>query len=153
MRMPVPTIQGDDTMPLFLSPKRLIRLKTLLPRLTLTRRTPQLVKRSACSRKEAEGWELVNGATDPQWHGYYRTRYGSSFQGRVENLADPKFYIRIVNPPQRLKEHRHWICFRDQKNGGWYWVHLSPVPADIDSGILAIERNLNEALAPVKKTA
>jgi hypothetical protein len=139
-------------MPLFLSPKRLWSLKTLLPRLRLTVNTPQPVKRAARSYKEGQGWWLETGI-DPTWHGYYRTRYGRSFEGQVENLADPKFYIQLDNPEESLKKHRHWICFRNQNNGGRYWVHLSPVPKDIDSGILAIERMLNEALAPQKKTA
>lgn len=137
-------------MPLFLAPKSLKALKTLFPRLTL--RKPQPVKRNTRSYKEMQGWTLANGH-NPTWHGYYRTRYGPSYKGKVENLADPKFYIQIDDPPQSLKDHVHWICFRDQRNGGWYWVHLSPVPADIDSGILAIERNLNDALAPAKKAA
>jgi hypothetical protein len=124
-------------------------LKRLFPRL-LTR-TPKQVKRSSDSYKVSQGWRLSGGA-EPMWHGYYRSKYGS-FKGRVENFADPKFYIELPNPPERLRKHKHWICFHDQKKGGEYWVHLSPVPADIDSGIFAVERNLNEALAPIRKTA
>ena len=132
-------------MPYFLSPHR---LKDLFPRL-LTRK-PKEVKRLT-DYKGARGWTF-SGGTEPVWHGYYRSHYGS-FKGRVECLSDPKFYIELADPPKRLRKHRHWICYHDQKKGNWYWVHLSPVPKDIDSGILAIERNLNEALAPVQKTA
>jgi hypothetical protein len=128
-------------MPYFFSPKR---LKELFPRL-LTRK-PKTVKRFT-DYKGTQGWEF-SGGKEPTWHGYYRSKYGS-FKGRVENLADPKFYIHIPHPPSQLRKHQHWICYHEQKERSWYWVHLSPVPRDIDSGILAIERNLNHALAPV----
>jgi hypothetical protein len=134
-------------MPFFLSP---LRWKKLFP--LLSRRERRTVARSNLSHKEKQGWWLETGQ-EPVWHGYYRTRYGPSYKGKVENLADPKFYIQIEKPPQQLRKHTHWICFREQRAKGWYWVHLSPVPRDIDSGIFAVERVLNDALAPVKKTA
>jgi hypothetical protein len=134
-------------MPFFLAPHRWKKLLALLPR-----RERRTVERFNLSHKEKQGWWLETGQ-EPVWHGYYRSRYGPSYKGRVEHLADPKFYIQIAKPPQQLREHTHWICFREQRTKGWYWVHLSPVPQDIDSGIFAIERVLNDALTPLKKSA
>lgn len=133
-------------MPLFLSPKQ---LKKLFP--FFSRRPRKIVARRVISHKEGEGWWLETGQ-EPVWHGYYRTKYGPSYKGKVENLADPKFYIQFSNFPPQLRGHRHEVCFRPRTDN-WYWVHMSPSSRDIDSGIFAVERTLNDALSPVKKSA
>ena len=135
-------------MPLFLSPKQ---LKKLFP--FFSRRARRIVARDTSSHKEKEGWWLETGA-EPVWHGYYRTKYGPGYKGKVETLNDPKFYIQFPAFPPQLERHKHKLCFRDQHNNGWHWVHLSPAPKDIDAGIFAIERTLNDALTrPLKKSA
>ena len=135
-------------MPLFLASKQ---LRKLFP--FFSRRVRRIVPRILRSHKAGRGWWLETGE-EPVWHGYYRTKYGPSYKGRVENLADPKFYIQFPTFPSQLRGHRHWPCFRDQGNGNWYWVHMSPAPKDIDAGIFAIERTLNDALSPpLKKSA
>ena len=133
-------------MPLFLSPKQWKKFFPLFPF-----RQRRIVARSPLSRKEEEGWRLETGR-EPVWHGYYRTKYGPSYKGKVETLADPKFYIQFPQFPPQLRGHRHEVCFRPRPDN-WYWVHMSPVPKDIDSGIFAVERTLNDALAPLKKSA
>jgi hypothetical protein len=138
----------DFLMPLFLLPKQ---LKKLFP--FFSRRSRRIVPRFNRSRKEEGRWWLETGV-EPAWHGYYRTHYGPGYEGRVENLAEPKFYIKFKEFPPQLKGHRHELCFRDQHNNtGWHWVHMSPAPKDVDAGIFAIERTLNDALAPLKKSA
>lgn len=135
-------------MPLFLAPKQ---LRKLFP--FFSRRVLRIVPRIYRSHKDRQRWWLETGE-EPVWHGYYRTKYGPSYKGKVENVADPKFYIQFPKFPPQLKGHRHEPCFR-QRNGNWYWVHMSPAPKDIDAGIFAIERTLNDALAPapLKKLA
>jgi hypothetical protein len=139
----------DLSVPLFLSPKK---LRKLFP--FFSRRARRIVARLNVSHKESRGWWLETGQ-EPVWHGYYRTKYGPSYKGRVENLADPKFYIQFATFPPQLKGHRHEQCFRDlHNNTGWYWVHMSPASPDVDSGIFAIERTLNDAISkPLKKSA
>jgi hypothetical protein len=131
-------------MPLFLSPKQ---LKKLFP--LFSRRARRIVPRFLLSHKDKRKWHLETGE-EPAWHGYYRTKYGPGYKGKVEHLADPKFYIQFAPFPPQLKGHRHEPCFRDQHNNGWHWVHMSPAPKDVDAGIFAIERTLDDALAPLK---
>jgi hypothetical protein len=135
-------------MPLFLAPKQ---LRKLFP--FFSRRALRIVPRIHRSHKEKGLWWLETGQ-EPVWHGYYRTKYGPSYKGKVENLADPKFYIQFAKFPPQLRGHIHEQCFRPQPNtNNWYWVHMSPAPKDVDAGIFAIERTLNDALAPLKKSA
>ena len=94
---------------------------------------------------QEKGWVFTYGI-NAQWNGYYRTRFGS-FKGRIVPRADPKRRYFIHNPPERL-HHHHWACFSEMKGmeqGGWYAVHLLPFPKDIVSGVLAIERVIDEA--------
>jgi hypothetical protein len=136
-------------MPLFLSPNQ---WKKLFP--FFSRRAARIVPRFNRSRRDVGRWWLETGE-EPVWHGYYRTKYGPGYKGKVENLADPKFYIQFPTFPPQLRGHRHEQCFRDlHNNTGWHWVHMSPSPKDVDAGIFAIERTLNDALSPpLKKSA
>jgi hypothetical protein len=140
----------DFQMPLFLAPKL---VKNLFP--FFSSRARRIVERLNLPYKKGRGWWLESGE-EPVWHGYYRTKYGPSYKGKVECLADPKFYIRFPQFPPQLRGHRHEYCFRLQPNtDNWYWVHMSPVSHDVDSGIFAVERTLNDVLAPapLKKSA
>ncbi len=105
------------------------------------------VKRSTLPYMIQQGWRLTNGS-ERRWEGYYRTRYGS-FRGKVEHSNPPKFYIH--NPPEAL-HHHHWACFTELP-GGWYSVHFKILPKDADSGVMEIERLLNEAHLLAKKKA
>jgi len=121
-------------------------LKKLLPR-----RRPIQIKRSTKPYLKEQGWRHTYENGQPQLEGYYRTRYGS-FYGRIQNPSSskPSFYIK--NPPKELDKHSHRSCFTDRGNG-WYSVHFSTLPRDLDSGVLHIERTLNEAFVLSKKTA
>lgn len=106
---------------------------------------PITIKRRAKGYLPEQGWEL-SGGLNPQWNGFYRTRFGS-YKGRVVPKAEPNRRYFIHNPPKSLRNH-HWACFTEMKGmeqGGWYAVHLLPFPKDIDSGVLAIERVIDEA--------
>jgi len=54
------------------------------------------------------------------------------------------FYIS--KPPWKVLNGSHGACFRD-KGGGRYAIHIRPTPRDVDSGIVAVERVLEESLA------
>jgi hypothetical protein len=64
------------------------------------------------------------------------------FEGRID-AKDRLFLIR--RPPEALRAHRHWICFRYREDG-WYAVHFATRPRDMSSAIMEIERILCEAL-------
>lgn len=84
--------------------------------------------------------------------GFYRTPDGS-FDGYVLHAKGerPEFYI--VQPPAALKNHKHWICFHDTgQKTNTYSIHFSPAPRDPDTGILAVERVLGEALAQERRS-
>ena len=126
-------------------PQLLTRMKKLL-----SHKKPVPVKRSAKRYIVEQGWHLSNSATYPEWHGYYRTRFGS-FQGRVEMSYQPKYYVR--NPPAGITRHSHSACFTDLRNGGWWSVHWYIQPQDIDSGVMELERILREAYLLTKQPA
>ena len=137
-------------MPLFLSSKH---VKKLFP--LFSQRARRIVARLNRPYKIDRGWWLETGA-EPVWHGYYRTKYGPSYKGKVTTPNDPKFYIRFPKFPPQLRGHRHEQCFRLQPNtDNWYWVHMAPASRDVDAGIFAIERTLNDVFAPasLKKSA
>jgi len=107
------------------------------------------IKRSPKTYLRQQGWSLTNWGINPEWQGYYRTRYGS-FKGRVvASSASPLFYV--YKPPEKLRCHKHWSCFTDQTNG-WYSIHFRRMPKDVDSGVMEIERIICESmnLKPVK---
>ena len=106
---------------------------------------PITIRRRPKGYLPAQGWEL-SGGLNPQWNGYYRTKFGS-YKGRVVPKGEPNRRYFIHKPPEPLRNH-HWKCFTEiqgMEQGGWYAVHLLPFPQDIDSGVLAIERVIDEA--------
>lgn len=58
--------------------------------------------------------------------------------------------FRIKAPPPELRRHPKGACFGYAGNG-WYTVNFITRPRDIDSGILYVERVLNEALGATPK--
>jgi hypothetical protein len=122
--------------PLKLKSRLLLQRLLALKRGTIIRRSPKTYLRQ-------QGWSLSALSIDSEWHGYYRTRYGS-FKGRViASSSNPRFYI--YKPPEKLRRHKHWCCFTDQTNG-WYSVHFRRMPKDLDSGVMEIERIIGESM-------
>ena len=120
------------------------RPATLLKRF-LRFNLPITIRRKPKTYIQEQGWEL-SGGLNPQWNGFYRTKFGS-FKGRIIPKGEPNRRFFIYQPPLPLRNH-HWACFTEMKGmeqGGWYAVHLLPFPQDIDSGVLAIERVIDEA--------
>jgi hypothetical protein len=125
------------------------RTATLLKRF-LRFNLPITIKRKPKTYIQEQGWEL-SGGLNPQWNGFFRTKFGS-FKGRIVPKGEPNRRFFIHHPPTPLRNH-HWACFTEMKGmeqGGWYSVHLLPFPQDIDSGVLAIERVIDEAFKKPK---
>jgi hypothetical protein len=136
--------QEENTMP---------RIDTTRIKQFFTRKKPVAVPRSAQRYIVEQGWTHTNGATFPEWHGYYRTRFGSN-AGRIEMSHHPKFYLH--NPPEGLTtRHDHSACFNLYPVLGekWYSVHWYIQPQDIDSGVMELERILREGYLLTKQTA
>ncbi len=102
--------------------------------------------RTTCYWQDA-GWEKRNG----HLIGHY-VADGKSFAGSIEltnSIVVPmRFYI--YNPPVAVLRGPHGLCFRDQgKVAGTqkYWIHFSEEPADVDSGIVQIQRDLSAAIS------
>jgi hypothetical protein len=118
------------------------------------KRRPIAIKRSAKTYLSEQGWSLTYEQKEAQFEGFYRCRYGSYF-GKIQNLASTKPSFFIKDPPKELDRHSHRICFAERPNmgKGWYSIHFSILPRDLDSGVLHIERTLNESFLLAKKTA
>jgi hypothetical protein len=88
---------------------------------------------------QIRGWQK-NGQT---LTGAYRTPRGS-FLGRIDlKWGQPSFFI--LNPPAAVLSGRHSACFRPREEG-WYWIHFSKDSKEIDSGLVAIEVLIHQAL-------
>lgn len=115
-------------------------LRELASRRGLTSTGPVKVDRQQIPYWQQQGWQQKGN----QFTGSYQTPYGA-FYGEVVRRAGSFIDFFLYDPPQKLRSHSHWACFQD-RGQGWYMVHMSRKPADVSSGILAIERLLTEAL-------
>jgi len=79
-----------------------------------------------------------------RYTGSYRTVHGSFF-GCAEEISRGFFRFYVYQPPKEMENHSHWTCFQN-RDGGWYEVHMARMPRDVSSGIMSIERILHEAL-------
>jgi hypothetical protein len=97
------------------------------------------IKRSEIPYFQERGWRQ-EGRTD---RGTYKSAYGS-FIGRIEQVRPGNFRLYIFDPPPELRDHGHWTCFQLLGDRS-YRIHMSRMPHDVSSAILAIERLLTEA--------
>ena len=76
--------------------------------------------------------------------GAFRTEVGS-FVGNIHLAKQkrPEFYIK--NPPPALLAGSHSACFRP-RGDGWYFVHFGLTSANLDAGIVGIEKLIVQAL-------
>lgn len=77
-------------------------------------------------------------------YGYYRTTRGA-FEGKVEKAfsKSPQFFV--IRPPSAVVNGPHGPCFR-QHGEDVFWVHFSPVPSDVNVGIMRIEHCIQESM-------
>ena len=97
------------------------------------------IKRSEIPYWQERGWRQEGRA----YRGTYKTAYGS-FVGRIEQVRPGNFRLYMFDPPKDVRRHAHWTCFQGQGDES-YRIHMSQMPDDVSSGILAIERLLTEA--------
>jgi len=102
---------------------------------------PYARKSHSSSYWEDSGWTR----RDDNLIGHYKA--GSNlYKGAIELLDSSylpmKFYI--YDPPRAILSGPHGACYhwRGLPALRKYWIHFSEEPADIDSGIIQIERNL-----------
>ena len=114
-------------------------IRELFSRMVLNREPLIKIRRSEISYWQERGW-VRDGH---RYTGTYQTRYGS-FRGYCDQKGLSFFRFYIYQPPEELRRHSHWKCFLE-RDRGWYEVHMGRMPADISSGILAIERLITEA--------
>jgi len=96
-------------------------------------------------RRELPYWQQQGWWKDGTgYSGRYQTVRGA-FLGWIEQNSQNEFDYYIFQPPEELASHSHWTCFQDRGGPGWYYVHMAVPPADLSSGIMAVERILTEA--------
>lgn len=89
---------------------------------------------------QRKGWKRNGDSYD----GFYRIESGSWLGRAVERWKGHVDFF-ILNPPPRVLYGPHRACFKGYNNG-LFWIHLYPSPADVASGIMAVERVLQESL-------
>lgn len=102
--------------------------------------TPDIVKRGTRTIEAQRGWTLHAGGL---LHGYYKSRGAPPFKGRIESTG-PLFYV--LDRIGHLAQGHHKACFHEAPKYGpkWYWVHMSPKPDAVSTGIKAVEDYLRE---------
>lgn len=78
------------------------------------------------------------------YFGKYQTAYGS-WLGKIVRIRRDKHEFYIYSLPKQLDNHSHRSCFTNTGHGDEYSIHFSTLPADIDSGIIAVEQILTDA--------
>jgi hypothetical protein len=89
---------------------------------------------------QERGWRR-NGS---DYSGAYQTA-GGAFRGRAVDRGWGNLKFFISDPPDALRRSAHWVCFRPRWNGE-FSVHMAAKPTDVSSGILTVERLLNQVL-------
>lgn len=68
------------------------------------------------------------------------------FTGRIEVERRGRISAFIHNPPKEIRRHRHRACFQQVGVGtGWFRLHWSRSPQNVDEAILYFERVLDES--------
>jgi hypothetical protein len=130
-----PQVPQDNAKPAELLPKFLPKSQSF----PLAHHVPMLVQRDQRPYWEQRGWTSQGG----EYLGYFRTRFGS-WKGKAEASPSGRIDLFIQDPPDALKGHSHWVCFRSRL-GGWFFIHTNEPIEDLSSGILTIEKILTEA--------
>jgi hypothetical protein len=97
------------------------------------------VQRQQIPYWQERGWTRKGNT----YTGSYRTRYGAFF-GQIAQHSGNDIEFLLYQPSAEIQQHSHWVCFQHQGKD-WYLVHMGRRPADVSSGILAIERLISES--------
>jgi hypothetical protein len=88
---------------------------------------------------QQRGWKK-NGSN---YWGYYRTRWGS-WEGHAVRHSKRAIEFTIKKPPDKLINGCHKHCFI-LTGKGLYKVHFDTRPKDVDSGIISVEKCIEES--------
>jgi len=98
----------------------------------------------AIARRERAYWQERGWSREGDTYvGSYQTPYGA-FRGSVEDNGWGRLRFYLLDVPRALRDSPHWQCFQPRGRKGFH-VHMGTRPADVSSGILAIERLLTDA--------
>lgn len=114
-------------------------LRNLLSRIVRGHGPAIPVERREVPYWQERGWTR-NGN---RYVGAYQTQYGA-FRGEIieHRRSDIDFFL--YQPSDAIRQHSHWACFQERQNG-WFLIHMGRRPKDVSSGILTIERLVAEA--------
>ena len=84
-------------------------------------------------------WSRRNG----EYRGYYRTRFGA-WEGRAVCHSPRRVQFFIIEPPRELLSGPHHLCFR-RAGRKLYKIHMATGRTELNSGIVAIEKTLEES--------
>ena len=115
-------------------------LRAIISHLTRGHAPAIPVQRRQIPYWQERGWTRQG---DNTYAGNYQTAYGA-FQGWIEVERSGRINFFLNTPSQQIRSHSHWTCFQ-QRNDGWYLIHMGREARDISSGILTIERLITEA--------
>jgi hypothetical protein len=90
---------------------------------------------------QLRGWRQVSSE---KLVGAFRVPKVGSYAGEILLTRGRPDYF-LLSPPKSLLRSSHGPCFRVREPGK-YWVHFSQASSDIDSGLVAVEGLLAEAL-------
>ena len=90
---------------------------------------------------EENGWSKY----DNNYYGYYKLDDTHLWKGMITIIRNGRYGFYIKDPPIGLSNYHKWQCF-SHKGEGIFCIHFHTAPKDIDSGIMMVERILNEAL-------
>jgi hypothetical protein len=116
-------------------------LRQLLSRALRGHAPAVVVERRQIPYWQEHGWKFSGKG----YEGVYQTPY-AAFQGWVEQHRSGSLDFYLYNPSEEIRSHSHWTCFQHRGND-WYVVHMARQPRDLSSGIITIERLINEAYA------
>ena len=95
-------------------------------------------------RREIPYWRERGWIRDGnRYTGSYQTPH-AAFQGWVDEERSGKIDFYLYNPSPQIRGHSHWTCFAS-RGSDWYLVHMARRPKDVSSGIITIEKLINEA--------
>jgi hypothetical protein len=113
---------------------------TILPAMVRPHTDAETVSRREIPYWEERGWVRSGNV----YTGNYQTPYGA-FAGMAEDRGGNYYRFYIFDPPRKVRWSSHSACFQARRDKG-YLVHMAIMPTDVSSGIITIERLINEAL-------
>ncbi|MBK9214659.1 MAG: hypothetical protein IPM59_03530 [Chloracidobacterium sp.] len=95
---------------------------------------------------DERGWIRTRNGNNEIYEGEYQVG-GRRFRGRIEVARRGRIQAFIHNPPRAIRRHRHHACFQQVGLGtGWYLLHWSRSPRNVDEAILYFEQVLDESI-------